>query len=62
MYASATFSIPSREDTFVVYAAVANSAGTARWEWLNSGTSFVCQPLEIPDPDYTSLGCQKWDH
>jgi len=28
---------------------------------LNAGTSFVCQSLDIPDPDYTSLGCHKWD-
>jgi hypothetical protein len=32
------------------------------WAVVNVGTSFVCQPLEIPNPDYTDIGCLRWDH
>jgi hypothetical protein len=56
VYAAGVLSAPGADSAFAVF-----GAGTSGWQLLNVGTAFVCQPLEIPDPAYTTIGCPMWD-
>jgi Iap family predicted aminopeptidase len=55
-YASAVISAPGVQPAFVVFEASART-----WKVVNTGTSFVCQPLGIAEPDYSAIGCPSWD-
>ena len=56
-FASTVLKAARTQDRFAVF-----ELREPEWALVNIGTSFVCQPLEIPDPDYTSIGCPAWDH
>ena len=56
LYAAGVLSVNGQNRSFAVF-----GAGETGWRLLNVGTAFVCQPLEITDPAYTTIGCPKWD-
>lgn len=56
LYAAGVVSTNGANRAFAVF-----GAGDTGWRLLNVGTAFVCQPLEITDPAYTTIGCPAWD-
>lgn len=55
-YAGGVISSDGTNRAFAVF-----GASPTAWRLLNVGSAFVCQPLEIPDPVYTTIGCPAWD-
>ncbi len=56
IWASVILAAPGLDRAFAVF-----GPGAGAWQLLNAGTAFVCQPLEVPDPAYTTIGCVDWD-
>lgn len=56
IWASGLLVAPGLDRAFAVF-----GPGDGGWQLLNAGTAFVCQPLEVPDPAYTAVGCVDWD-
>ncbi len=56
LFAAGVLSGNGQNRSFAVF-----GAGDTAWRLLNVGTAFVCQPLEITDPAYTTIGCPTWD-
>lgn len=56
LFAAGVVSTNGANRAFAVF-----GASETGWRLLNIGTAFVCQPLEITDPAYTTIGCPTWD-